>query len=340
MNIQREKTEQEVSFENVEKVTVTGDDGTIMTLVKDPIIVSPEGNIYWAQIHGIDLIAKELVIPPAFAEDSTLITERFIKTSSIMAGIEDPTLTAKVWGRVESGGRQYLLLYPYFKDGKEIKKYNSLTLDKQFQQIEFHMPKTEIFDIVTQLSKIIIKLKERGLYHMDLKPGNLVYYDGLLKLIDFGLLIDRREGIDPKKRVPDPSYLIGTPEYSSPERILLHSSPEDAGNLNYYASEIFSFASIVFKLITRQSLTRGATELESANNLLDIDLSNPKNQTTLNFNFIIDGLKDYSTAQKDKLKEAFKLLFVEDPEERIKHFPIEFLTVLSEAFDDGLKAAA
>ncbi len=80
---------------------------------------------------------------------------------------------------------------------------------------------------------------ERGLVHRDLKPENIVVGPDMRpRILDFGLALSFHEA------GTSPGGFEGTPLYASPEQV--HGTPLQA------SSDIFSFGSLMFKVLTGQ----------------------------------------------------------------------------------------
>lgn len=89
-----------------------------------------------------------------------------------------------------------------------------------------------------------------GLVHRDLTPRNLmVGYDGVVKLIDFGVA---RAAVDDFRT--QPGVLIGTLQYFSPE--------QSAGEVVDAQSDLYSLSAVAFELVTGRPLVAGASPLE------------------------------------------------------------------------------
>jgi len=110
----------------------------------------------------------------------------------------------------------------------------------------------EVLQYSLQIADALTKAHASGVVHRDLKPGNImVTEDGLVKLLDFGLAKLVREADDPE--VPDvqktreftltqPGMVTGTMYYMSPEQA--------RGDAVDARSDIFSFATVMFEMLT------------------------------------------------------------------------------------------
>jgi formylglycine-generating enzyme required for sulfatase activity len=109
-------------------------------------------------------------------------------------------------------------------------------------------------ELACTLAETVHFAHERGIVHRDLKPANiLLTRDGKLKLTDFGLA----------KMIADDDIkthseaLLGTPNYMAPEQAI--SSHHDVGP----ATDVYAIGVILYQLLTGQCPFRGATMLET-----------------------------------------------------------------------------
>jgi serine/threonine protein kinase len=132
----------------------------------------------------------------------------------------------------------------------------------------------ELLKCAIQIADALARAHAAGIVHRDLKPSNImVTTDGLVKVLDFGLakLAERPSGefgetatmrADEK---PDTAAgtIVGTVGYMSPEQA--EDKPVDA------RSDIFSFGSVLYEMVTGQRAFRGDSKLSTLSAILKED---------------------------------------------------------------------
>lgn len=89
----------------------------------------------------------------------------------------------------------------------------AVTLDKRFNEIKKRERHTFLCEVLRQLGQLLNHLHEMGIYHCDLKPGNiLIDSEEKVHLIDFGLALRKSKGTERKLLFP-----LG---YAAPELLL------------------------------------------------------------------------------------------------------------------------
>lgn len=120
--------------------------------------------------------------------------------------------------------------------------------------------KEEITQAFQGIASALDYMAGRGLFHWDLKVKNILADEsGLIKLVDFGI---SSLALDFKAPHLD-SFVVGTPTCLSPERVMgkfslsgLESVSFEEENRLAYASELYSFASVVYEVLTGESRWR------------------------------------------------------------------------------------
>jgi eukaryotic-like serine/threonine-protein kinase len=111
-----------------------------------------------------------------------------------------------------------------------------------------------------QIADGLAKAHAAGIIHRDLKPGNIMVSEGgLVKLLDFGLAklterphLDEVESTGSLPLQTGEGMILGTASYMSPEQA--DGRPVDA------RSDIFSFGSLLYEMVTGQRAFQGDTK--------------------------------------------------------------------------------
>ena len=118
-----------------------------------------------------------------------------------------------------------------------------------------------------QIADALATVHAVGIIHRDLKPGNIMVTEsGLVKVLDFGLA--KMEAIGPlaatqTTKQTEEGAIVGTIAYMSPEQA--EGKKLDA------RSDIFSFGSVLYEMITGQRAFEGETKLSTLSAILDRD---------------------------------------------------------------------
>jgi Tol biopolymer transport system component len=120
-----------------------------------------------------------------------------------------------------------------------------------------------------QIAQGLAAAHEKGLVHRDLKPENLfLTRDGGLKILDFGLAkLDSRAGLGADEASTtsgtEDGTVLGTTGYMSPEQV--RGQPADA------RSDIFSFGSVLYEMLSGRRAFEGATAADRMTAILKED---------------------------------------------------------------------
>ncbi len=127
------------------------------------------------------------------------------------------------------------------------------------------LPLRKILDWALQIAHGLVAAHDKGVVHRDLKPENLfVTHDGRVKILDFGLAKLTRPGPvsegDEATTATRPGTVLGTVGYMSPEQVRgLDADPR---------SDIFSFGTVVYEMLSGQRAFRGDSAVETMNGIL------------------------------------------------------------------------
>ncbi|MFO7914557.1 MAG: serine/threonine-protein kinase [Candidatus Krumholzibacteriales bacterium] len=131
------------------------------------------------------------------------------------------------------------------------------------------LPIPEALNIVCDIISALEPAHQQGIYHRDIKPGNIMFKEsGQVKIIDFGIA----------KAKTDPSLTMvgtsaGTPDYMAPEQF---AASED---IDYSKSDIYAVGTMLFQMLTGELPFKGANEFVLRDAKL---LENPPKPSSLN----------------------------------------------------------
>jgi serine/threonine protein kinase len=183
------------------------------------------GAIYKARHRGLgrDVAIKVL---PQEASDRPEEIERFIKEARAMAKLKHPNIaTVFDFGQTV---QRHLYLVMEFVDGLDLHR-----------RIRFReLDQEKIGSIVNQLCDALQFAHAQGVVHRDIKPANiLISTDWRVKVVDFGLARELTV------QTSDGEVEYGTPDYTSPERLIIGASVD-------HRADIFALGVLIHEMFT------------------------------------------------------------------------------------------
>jgi serine/threonine protein kinase/Tol biopolymer transport system component len=216
------------------------------------------GEVYRAQDSklGRDVAIKTL--PPLFARNADSLA-RFRTEARALASLNHPNIAA-IYGLEESGSDECLILE--LVEGETLAELIRRTGP---------LPVSQMLDYALQIAEAVEAAHSKGIIHRDLKPANVkVTPEGRVKVLDFGLA----KAIWGSEDAPEHSqlatatlsatlagHIVGTPGYMSPEQA--QGKQVDA------RSDIFSFGSVLYEMVTGRRAFQGETTLATLSAILE-----------------------------------------------------------------------
>jgi Tol biopolymer transport system component len=173
--------------------------------------------------------------------------ERFKREARAASALNHPNIIT-IYDIDEAEGVQFIAME--YVAGK--------TLDRLIARHGLRL--NEVLKYAVQMAAALAKAHSAGIVHRDLKPTNvMVTDDGLVKVLDFGLAklteaapTGEAETVATVQPTTEEGTIVGTVGYMSPEQA--EGKPVDA------RSDIFSFGSVLYEMLTGQRAFQGETK--------------------------------------------------------------------------------
>jgi Tol biopolymer transport system component len=208
------------------------------------------GEVYRARDSKLGREVAIKVILEVFAADPDRVA-RFEREAKVLASLNHPHIAA-LYGMEQSGAQHFLVM----------ELVEGQTLADRLGRGP--LSPEETLAIALQIADALEGAHEKGIVHRDLKPANVkVTPDDKVKVLDFGLAKAVETEVSSPNAANSPTLsmmasqagiILGTAAYMSPEQA--KGFPAD------HRSDIFSFGSLLFEMLTGRQPFQGETAPE------------------------------------------------------------------------------
>ena len=210
------------------------------------------GVVYKARHTKLNrLVALKMILSGEHAGAAEV--DRFRREAEAIAHLQHPGII-QIHEIGDHDGRPYLSLE--FADGGSL----------QQQLAGTPQPVARAAQLTATLARAMAYAHQHGVVHRDLKPGNVLFAEGLPKITDFGLA-KRLEGNDSVTRS---GSILGTPSYMAPEQASgdVHATGP--------ATDVYSLGAIMYEMLTGRPPFRAASTLETIRQVVSEDPVPPR----------------------------------------------------------------
>ena len=224
------------------------------------------GQVYSARDARLNREVAIKVIHPADCANPDAL-RRFEQEARALAALNHPNLLA-IYDVGIQGGLPYIV--------SELLEGETLRMRLTQERLTYN----RALDFAVQIVRALVAAHQKGIVHRDLKPENIfLTNDGHVKILDFGLVklieSERPAGssttVTDKLLRTDGGKVMGTVAYMSPEQV--------RGENVDHRTDIFSFGTILFEMLTQKRAFRGQTTADVTTAILKEE---PENLSEIN----------------------------------------------------------
>jgi serine/threonine-protein kinase len=208
------------------------------------------GEVYLAENPLIDRRVAVKVLHAALAQDGELV-RRFLNEARAASAIRHPNIIEVLDAGGTPDGSPYILME--FLEG--------VSLQKRLADAG-RLALAQVLNIANQAGSALAAAHAVGIVHRDLKPENLFLVPDAgapggerVKVLDFGIAKIKHSGAAGGTVRTQTGFIMGSPAYMSPEQC------KDSADVDLRA-DVYSFATILYELLTGRTPYVGATGTE------------------------------------------------------------------------------
>jgi serine/threonine-protein kinase len=226
--------------------------------IVSPIGAGGMGEVYRARDTRLDRTVAIKVLPQHLA-DTPDAKQRFEREARAVSALNHPNICT-LFDVGSQDGTEYLVME--YIEGETL----ATRLEKG------SLPLDQALKIGIEVADALDKAHRAGIIHRDLKPGNIMLTKSGAKLLDFGLakaalplLAGATWTASATRTTPvtQAGMIVGTFQYMSPEQV-------EAKDLDA-RSDIFSFGSVLYEMLTGRAAFQGRSQLSVASAILEKD---------------------------------------------------------------------
>ncbi len=207
------------------------------------------GIVYKARDQHLDRFVAIKVLPPELVADPDR-KRRFVQEAKAASALNHPNIIT-IHDIANDNGTDFIVME--YVQGK--------TLGQMIPRRGLKL--SEVLKYAIQIADALAKAHGAGIVHRDLKPGNIMVSEGgLVKVLDFGLAklterpqVEEAESTGTLQPQTEEGMILGTASYMSPEQA--------AGKPVDVRSDIFSFGSVLYEMVTGQRAFQGDSKMST-----------------------------------------------------------------------------
>jgi eukaryotic-like serine/threonine-protein kinase len=215
------------------------------------------GVVYRARDLVLQRIVALKVLPPqALADPDTIV--RFAQEARAASALSHPNIMTLYEVGEDADGAPFIVM----------ELIEGTCLNEKIAGAPLELP--TLLDAAVQLADALDHAHTRGIIHRDIKPSNIMLTAaGHVKMLDFGLakmnpaIGHASYDNGPTEVFTDPSIVMGTVQYMSPEQAL--------GREIDQRSDIFSFGIVLYEMCTGRPPFKGISPTETIDRIVHED---------------------------------------------------------------------